>query len=378
MSTAVGPFLRDLGGTIDGRSYQKEVRSALRPTKLAKHSRGASRSKPPAAPRRLIERPRPLPRDASAQQGMGPRVYYGYCPLGDKCRKGNSALCRKDSRLDALDFVENHLLTSCYHKDDPKVKENLEELMQSANGDICCWSDAEDSSGKGREIIEGAVALEAKEVRDARRGGRVYTPEPSRKEQLRLKECKEDPAGRDRKERSARRSPSSRHPVRRSRSREAKVRSRSPSEASRHRRRSPSEASRHRSRLRDGKERSAQERRKKEQSKKERRTKTSPAERDEAPAFSKAPGGGVAWPPSLALAAPMLAASSSSALGASDWVRMPRQELVGILEALVRAQRSVQHSGRIAHAAGQAFDAESINLEHCKLVVERALMRAAP
>ena len=292
---------------------------------------------------------------------MGPRAYYGYCPLGALCRKGNSALCRKDTRLEALDFVENHLLTSSYHQDDPKISENLEDLMKAANGDICCWSDPEDGVGKGREILEGAVALEAKAVRDARRAARLYTPEPDRKGQLRLKD---KPAGE-----------AARHEARRSRSREARVRSRS-----------SSETSRARSRQRDRKERSTKERTKKdrkERSKKtlttkERTKTTARSDHGEAPAFSKAPSVVSALPPSLALTAPMPSASSSCAEGGNEWVRLPKQELVGVHEALVRAQRSTQHAARVAHAAGQAFDAESINLEHCKLVVERALMRGAP
>ena len=264
----------------------------------------------------------------------------------------------------ALETIENHLMTSSYHKSNPDISGNMMELLKQADGDITVWSEAEDGSGNGREVIEGASALDAKALIDARRG-RLRTPEPRRKEEARLKDVfASESAGGSRQER---------HPSRERRPERSPERSRERSRERNRRERSPKEARRHRSREKRKGQKTAHR-----------------SEQDEplalpAPAFSKAAGSSLAWP-ALALPPPSSAACSSLALPAAssapcsstDWVRLTKQERMGIHEAWQRVQRSTAHAARLAHQAGQAFDAEGINLEHCMLVVQRALLRADP
>ena len=232
------------------------------------------------------------------------RMYYGYCPLGERCKKGNKVMCKKETRAEALASIQNHLRSSPYHTG---ITENgMKDLMKEANMEICVWS--EDEDGKGREIIEGSQGPEG---------------EAARREARERKEAEREERRRKQEEDEERR-------------------------------------------------REDSERRRKEAEREERRRKQEDQERHEGGRGEKRQRrhGDEAEATGAIMVVPRGASSSSN-----DIVHVPRQELQGIYESLVRAQRSCQHAARMATAAAQAFESEGTNLEHCKIVVERALMR---
>jgi len=73
------------------------------------------------------------------------KYYRTWCPRGSECSKKDSQICRKDSHAGAMQYLENHLRTSWYHKDS-MTNEDVELALLEANIKLDSESEAEEEA----------------------------------------------------------------------------------------------------------------------------------------------------------------------------------------------------------------------------------------
>ena len=68
-------------------------------------------------------------------------VWVTWCPRGAVCRRGNSRLCKKDTKEEAEEYLRNHLQGKLHTEHDNLTKEDIEHYVETANYEI--WEQEE-------------------------------------------------------------------------------------------------------------------------------------------------------------------------------------------------------------------------------------------